>query len=479
MGQVLFGSYLDGEFQNTPFVSGETEESYLARLQLRKVLVYSRLTSIVLFILGPVCLLTYPDNGRFWLGGSVLVAGVMSEILHGWVRQRGLARGMPVVASLCMTVVILIPAVTSSVCFAEQGQGRSLLFAALACWTWCLSIRQLWLHCAVYFVACGISFHLGGLLIGIDDIVVFGAAAPVAGWFLCSVNTQTLREAFRHQRDAEENQIELEQTLDQLRDETARRHVEEERRRESEQRLQTQHDELLHVGRLSAMGEMVAGISHELQQPLHSMSMYAGILDSLAAESDNPDAESIRVYTGKVVQLTQQNAEVIRRLQNFVRRGTSNRESVEIRQLILDAIELTSVEFRRLKVDVVTDLDAAAIRGEVDSVQLQQVIVNLVKNACDALAGVLPEERRIEISAMRDGETLSIRVRDSGTGLMRAEADRVFDTFYSTKVDGLGMGLAISRSIMEDHHGRIALRENHDGRGVTTTIELPVGAAAA
>ena len=478
MGHFLYGSYLEGEFRNTPSVSGETEESYLAQLQLRKVLVYSRLTSVIQFIIGTLCLLTYPDSSRLTLATALLGGGIVSESLHWWIRSRGVSRGKPALASFLLTIVVMSPTVTSAVSFAEQDQGRSLLFAALIFWTWCLSLRQFWLHCGLYLGAFTITWSITGLPLAATDMVTFCAAAPMAAWFLFSVNTQTLSETFRHQREAAENQIELEQTLEQLREETTRRQVEEERRLESELRLQTQHRELLHVGQLSAMGEMVAGISHELQQPLHSMSMYAGILDSLATESDCPDADSIRIYTGKVVKLTQQNAEVIRRLQNFVRRGTSNREVVEIRQLILDAIELTHAEFHRLKVQVDTDLEKAAVRSEVDAVQLQQVIVNLLKNACDALAGVLPEERRIAVTAACDGEMLSIHVRDTGNGLERAELDRVFDTFYSTKVDGLGMGLAISRSIMEDHHGRIGLVENQGGRGVTTTIELPIGSEA-
>lgn len=478
MGRILSRLYLGDETQGTAFVSGDTEESYLARIQIRKVLLYSRIAQLIALAAAPVCFFMYAGPERFLLSAALALTGIVPFLLYPLLSRRTWSTGWSDVTPLIMTVVFLIPAAIGTIQYPVEEQGRGIIFVALGASAWYVSTRWLWAHFAACLAAWGIAWHQSGLIVGPDDVILFLGVTPVVAFLMCSVNIRSLKQTFQHQLEAERKQQELMQTLGKLTEETNLRREEEELRHAGEKRLESQHEQLLHVSRLSAMGEMVAGISHELQQPLHSMAMYAGILDTIAERSEGADAESIRIYSGKVVQLTQQNAAVIRRLQNFVRRGTSNRERVNMRQLILDAVELTNVELQRRKVRVETDLAAADCKLSVDPVQIQQVLVNLLKNACDAMSDVSRDGRRISLAAERQEGMLQVHVRDFGAGLRRIDSERLFDTFYSTKVDGLGMGLAISRSIMEDHDGRVGLTENSDGQGVTATIELPLNEPA-
>ena len=213
--------------------------------------------------------------------------------------------------------------------------------------------------------------------------------------------------------------------------------------------------ELAHANHVAAMGQLSASIAHEISQPIGAVLSYANAASHwLAAQS--PDLEEVRRDLGFIVESGVRASEVIDQIRALVKKAPPRKNRLEINEAILQVIALAQDEMANNGISVRTQLAEAlpAIQG--DRVQLQQVILNLLINAIEAMSGMSEGSRELLIStAKTDSEGVLIAVRDSGPGLAPESVDRLFESFYTTKPNGLGMGLSICRSIIEAHDGRL------------------------
>jgi PAS domain S-box-containing protein len=213
--------------------------------------------------------------------------------------------------------------------------------------------------------------------------------------------------------------------------------------------------ELAHANRVAAMGQLSASIAHEISQPLGAVLSYANAASHwLAAQP--PAVEEVRGALDFIVKSGVQASEVIDRIRALVKKAPPRTDKLEINEAVLEVIGLTRNEMAKNGISVRTQLAESlpAIQG--DRVQLQQVILNLLINAMEAMSAMSEGPRDLLIStAKTDSEGVLVAVRDSGPGLAPESVERLFEPFYTTKPGGLGMGLSICRSIIESHHGRL------------------------
>jgi PAS domain S-box-containing protein len=234
---------------------------------------------------------------------------------------------------------------------------------------------------------------------------------------------------------------------------TERKRVEAEART-SEQRYREAQLELAHANRVATTGQLTASITHEVNQPLTAAVTYAlAARRWLGAEPPNfrevDDALSLVVREGKRA------GEVVGRIRALIRKAPARKDAVAINDAILEVIALTRTEAANNSVSVRTQLAEGLPRVQGDRVQLQQVLLNLILNAIDAMREVGEKERELLISTRNGPGGVSVEVRDSGPGFAPAALERVFEAFYTTKPGGLGLGLSICRSIIEAHNGRL------------------------
>jgi two-component system sensor kinase FixL len=229
--------------------------------------------------------------------------------------------------------------------------------------------------------------------------------------------------------------------------------------RDSQARLQELNSELLHVSRLSAMGEMASALAHELNQPLAAISNYMKGSCRLLAASPDPNAAKIEAALDKAAEQAIRAGQIIRRLRDFVARAESERSVESVARLIDEASALGLIGARERGVSLRFDLDPAIDLVFVDRVQIQQVLVNLFRNAAEAMAEAA--KREITVSNARvAGNMIEIVVSDTGVGLTETVLSHLFKPFYTTKETGMGVGLSISRSIIEAHGGRMHAERN-------------------
>jgi PAS domain S-box-containing protein len=221
--------------------------------------------------------------------------------------------------------------------------------------------------------------------------------------------------------------------------------------------------ELAHINRVTTMGELTASLAHELKQPIAATVMNANTCFRWL-NRDKPDLEEACAATRRIVEDQKRAADVIDHLRSLYKKSPPKRESVEVNEIVDEMIVLLRIEANQHAVSIRADLAANLPKITADRVQLQQVLMNLVLNAIEAMketGGVL------KVKSQRDGDDqLLISVSDTGVGLPAEKADQIFDAFFTTKTQGSGMGLAISRSIIESHGGRLWATAN-DGRGAT------------
>jgi PAS domain S-box-containing protein len=238
--------------------------------------------------------------------------------------------------------------------------------------------------------------------------------------------------------------------------------------------LDTQRDraELSHLSRVALMGEMSASIAHELNQPL------AGILSNAAAgkrfiDRGDVDLGEVRELLGDIISDGRRASDVVRGIRGMVKKEQIARRSVDLNEVVIDAVRMVSADALLHSCQLETSLDTNLPVVNGDPIQLQQVLLNLVINAFDAMRDTPISNRRVAIATQpnEDG-TVRISVRDYGLGISEEMRDRLFDPFFSTKTEGLGMGLAIVRSIIESHGGTITA-ENADGGGARFEFVLP------
>ena len=244
-------------------------------------------------------------------------------------------------------------------------------------------------------------------------------------------------------------------------------------RKQAELDAQRGRAELSHLSRVALMGEMSASIAHELNQPL------AGILSNAAAgqrfiDRGDVDLREIREVLGDIIADGRRASDVIRGIRGMVKKEKMARRSVDLNEVVTDALRMASPDavLRSCQLETSLDENLPAING--DPVQLQQVLLNLVINAFDAMRDTQPSSRKVLITTQSNGDgTVRISVRDHGVGIAEGMRDRLFDPFFSTKTEGLGMGLAIVRSIVESHGGTVTA-EKADGGGTRFEFVLPV-----
>jgi two-component system sensor kinase FixL len=236
-------------------------------------------------------------------------------------------------------------------------------------------------------------------------------------------------------------------------------------RQRTEARLQELQSELVHISRLTAMGEMATALAHELNQPLSAIANYLKGSRRLIEGSTAGEAATVRDAMDKATAQALRAGEIIRRMRDFVARGESERNAEPARKLIEEASALALVGAQNLGVRTIYDLDAAVDLVLVDKVQIQQVLLNLVRNAIEAMEGL--NRRELTISAKATApETATISVADTGTGIAPEVADQLFKPFTTTKAAGMGVGLSICRTIIEAHGGQIWAEPNPGGGAI-------------
>jgi len=246
---------------------------------------------------------------------------------------------------------------------------------------------------------------------------------------------------------------------------TERKRAEEER-----ERLRQVHEDLARVNRVTTMGELTASLAHEVNQPI------AGAITNANAclrwlAGDIPNLEEARAAARRIVKDGTRAAEIISRIRLLFKKGTPELELVDVNEVIREMIDLLRSEATQYSISVRTELTADLPRVMGDRVQLQQVLMNLILNGIEAMKDVVGTRELALKSQQTENEQLLVTVRDTGKGLP-PQRDQVFDAFFTTKPQGLGMGLSISRSIVESHGGRLWTADNSP-RGATFSLTLP------
>jgi C4-dicarboxylate-specific signal transduction histidine kinase len=251
------------------------------------------------------------------------------------------------------------------------------------------------------------------------------------------------------------------------------RKLAEEALRASEERLREAQTELAHVSQVTTIGELAASIAHEVNQPL------AGIATNATAGlrwlvGDSPNLTEAREAIRRIIRDANRAGDVISRMRTLFQKAPPTKERLHINEAIEEVVMLIQNEVRRNKVTLRTELaaDLPSVIG--DRVQLEQVVVNLILNAIEAMSAVENRERDLVIRTQRgERDEVRVAVRDSGIGFDPLDVERIFAAFHTSKPGGMGMGLAISRSILEAHGGRLWATPNAD-LGATFQFILPV-----
>jgi C4-dicarboxylate-specific signal transduction histidine kinase len=250
-----------------------------------------------------------------------------------------------------------------------------------------------------------------------------------------------------------------------------------ERRRSDEDRetLRQAQADLAHVNRVTTMGELTASLAHEIKQPIS-----AAITDADTClrwlGRDVPDLAEARGAASRLVKDVTRAAEIIGSISSLFKKSAPQREPVDVNELIREMIVLLRTEANRHSIVIHTELDPDLPAVLADRVQLQQVFMNLMLNGIDAMHEP-GDENALTIRSHADQRELVISVSDTGVGLPPQEPDQMFNAFFTTKDHGTGMGLPISRSIIESHGGRLCA-SNNPGRGATFQFRLPAAVAA-
>ncbi|MBL8879220.1 MAG: GHKL domain-containing protein [Phycisphaerales bacterium] len=233
-------------------------------------------------------------------------------------------------------------------------------------------------------------------------------------------------------------------------------------------------EQLAHATRVATLGELAAGIAHELNQPLAAISTYA---EAAAGRLRNNQLDPHETLTDLAAINTQANraATIIERLRAFIRKRPTQRQPVDIAAIAREAARLVEIETRRANVTIQFAIDPLLPGVNVDEVQLMQVFVNLLRNAIEAVAAAPSASREVRIRITRAAASIECRVEDSGPPIPEERFDRLFIPFESTKDEGLGLGLAISQTIVNSFSGRIRAERNARG-GLTMCFSLPTGA---
>jgi len=245
-------------------------------------------------------------------------------------------------------------------------------------------------------------------------------------------------------------------------------------RKHREQQNKKHLDELAHVTRLGLMGEMASGIAHEVNQPLSAISSYTQVSINLI-NTENTDLVKLTEILYKTQQQALRAGRIIHRMREFVKSQSKHRSTADINALIHDAASLCSAELKHNDIKLKFQLENNLPSIYVDQIHIEQVIINLIRNSVEALQNLPAKQHRYLTihSQLTLDNAIQVRVKDNGPGLDEEQQQKILTPFYTTKTDGMGMGLSISRSLIEAHEG--ALRFNSKaGKGSSFYFTLPI-----
>jgi len=269
------------------------------------------------------------------------------------------------------------------------------------------------------------------------------------------------------QRDADGRSVAILETNNDI---TERKQAES-RLRRSEATLAEAQADLAHVSRVTTLGEMAASIAHEVDQPLSGVVINANACLRFLGRA-TPNLDEVRDGLHAIARDGRRASDVIGRIRLLARRTAVEKQPLEINEVIREVIALAEGETQRARARVRTELAPDLPRVTGDAVQLQQVVLNLLLNGLDAMQRVVDRPRELVVRTQQEGtDGIHFAVQDAGTGIEPEIAQRIFEAFYSTKHHGMGMGLSISRSIVEQHGGRLWAVPN-DGPGTTFHFTL-------
>jgi PAS domain S-box-containing protein len=243
-------------------------------------------------------------------------------------------------------------------------------------------------------------------------------------------------------------------------------------RKLAEQQAREHQEHLLHISRLGTLGEMASGLAHELNQPLSAILSYASA-SLRGMESQNTDVTRMKKNLDQMVSQAKRAGEIIKRVRTFSQRRPPLLCATNANEIVREVLGLLHYDVVHKEVQVVMNLSEDLPRVFADAIQIEQALLNLVRNAIEAMETTDPRERRLTIrTSLSAPGTVKVTVSDTGVGLPPKLLSRVFDPFFTTKVDGLGIGLSITRSILELHRGQLWVEPDQE-RGCTFAFTLP------
>ncbi|MCH8922758.1 MAG: hypothetical protein IIA67_06375 [Planctomycetes bacterium] len=244
-------------------------------------------------------------------------------------------------------------------------------------------------------------------------------------------------------------------------------------RKRAEEKIRQHQEELAHVTRLSTMGEVAAELAHEINQPLFAIANYAQACSRFLRSSDPQSAAEVAECVEHITGQVQRAGTITRRLSEFISKRSPERSKVAIDDLVRCGGMLVEPEGRSQGVKLTYRLDARGIYVQADAVQIEQVVINLIKNAFEATDELQPHRREVVVSTARCNGEVEVSVVDRGVGVSAANRKRLFEPFFTTKPNGMGMGLAICRTIVRDHGGHLVAIDNPP-RGTIFRFRLPI-----
>jgi signal transduction histidine kinase len=250
------------------------------------------------------------------------------------------------------------------------------------------------------------------------------------------------------------------------------------RRRQAEHAGAQLRVELAHAGRLATIGELTAAIAHEVNQPLGAILANVDSAEMLL-ESDDPRIGDVRLILADIRRDDLRANEVIKRLRALLAKHETARERIDLNETVMEVLQVLESEAQRRNVELVTEFDPGIPRIRGDRVHLQQILLNLVLNGMEAMVDTHVTARCVTVrTALRPDGNAEVAVSDRGHGIAHDQLPRLFDSFFTTKQRGMGLGLSIAKSIVEAHGGRI-WAEPDRGNGATFRFTLPLGADSA
>lgn len=240
-------------------------------------------------------------------------------------------------------------------------------------------------------------------------------------------------------------------------------------RHQSERRVRELTAELVHISRLSAMGQLSSSLAHELNQPLTAIANYAEVARQIA-DMGGDNSPKLKEFLGKAIEQADRAGQIIRRLRSFVEKGAAERNLEDLNKVVTEATNLATIGARIDGIRVEFDLADAMPPISMDKIQIQQVIVNLVRNAIEALRDA--KHRELTVQTIGRSGAQEVAIWDTGPGIDSSVAEKLFTPFLTTKKDGMGIGLSISQSIIESHEGRLWAEPNPGG-GTVFRFRLP------